>query len=277
MMLFHRSFICGAIVAAALGCMGWAHADTSRAADAYTPTVGQSGKDVVWVPTSQSLVDRMLDMAQLTPQDRLVDLGSGDGRTVITAAKRGATARGIEFNPDLVALSKRQAELEGVSQRASFEHGDIFESDFSDATVVTLFLLPRLNIKLRPILLDMAPGTRVIANSFDMGDWQPDETIEITEDCTIYCNAFKWIVPAKVAGAWDMDGKTLELKQKFQMFEGSLRDGATTQPVSNGRLQGAQLSFTIGSDQYTGKVDGGMMQGAVNGSRSWQAKRAAAR
>lgn len=275
-MLLRRSFIGSAVVAAVLGCTAWAHTSASTTTSAYTPTVGQSGKDVVWVPTSQSLVDRMLDMAQLTPGDRLVDLGSGDGRTVITAAKRGATARGIEFNPDLVELSRRQAKQEGVADRATFEHADIFKSDFSDATVVTLFLLPTLNVKLRPVLLDMAPGTRIVANSFDMGEWEADETAEVTDDCSTYCHAYKWIVPAKAAGVWNMDGKTLELKQTFQMLEGTLRNGAASQPV-HGRLEGAQISFTAGSDQYTGKVEGETMRGAVNGSQAWQAKRTEAR
>src|SRR5690606_9094222 len=157
--------------------------ENSAAAKQYTPSVGQQGKDVVWVPTSQALVDRMLEMAQLTAEDRLVDLGSGDGRLVITAAKRGAASRGIEFNPDLVAISKRAAQTEGVAQRATFEQADIFESDFSDASVVTLFLLPSLNLRLRPTLLDMKPGTRVVSNSFAMEAWEPDESVEVKENC----------------------------------------------------------------------------------------------
>jgi hypothetical protein len=179
-----------------------AQSGASTASPAYTPKVGQLGKDVVWVPTSQAMVDRMLDMAELTARDRLVDLGSGDGVLVITAAKRGATARGIEFNPDLVALSKRRARAEGVADRARFERADIFQSDFSEATVVTLFLLPALNLRLRPTLLEMPPGTRIVSNSFDMGDWEPDATAEVTEGCTNYCHAMLWIVPARVAGMW---------------------------------------------------------------------------
>lgn len=276
MKLFRRTFVATVAVTMALSSTTWAQTSTAPTANGYTPSVGQAGKDVVWVPTSQTLVDKMLDMAQLTPQDRLVDLGSGDGVTVITAAKRGATARGIEFNPDMVALAKRRAEAEGVSARATFEQGDIFKSDFSEATVVTLFLLPRLNMKLRPILLDMPPGTRIVANSFDMGEWQPDETAEVTEGCTSFCRALKWIVPAKVAGSWRLEGKTLELAQNFQMVAGSLRDGAATQPISNARLEGTQVRFTIGKDQYVGQVDGDKMQGTVNGSRSWQASRSGA-
>ena len=273
-MSIRRSFIVATAIAGSL-LAGIACAQTANppAAEAYAPMVGQSGKDVVWVPTSQSLVDKMLDMAQLTPQDRLVDLGSGDGRLVITAAKRGASARGIEFNPDMVALSKRQAEAEGVAGRASFEHADIFESDFSDATVVTLFLLPTLNLKLRPVLLDMPAGTRIVANSFDMGDWEPDETADVTDDCLAHCTALKWTVPAKVAGNWQMNGKTLELRQNFQILEGTLSEGASAQPLADARLDGTRIQFTIGQDQYTGEVDGQGMAGLVNGSRSWKATR----
>lgn len=268
----------GALVAAvfftlALGGAAGAQTDISSATDTYEPRVGQPGKDVIWVPTPQALVDRMLDLAQLTPQDRLVDLGSGDGRTVITAAKRGATARGIEFNPDMVALARRHAEAEGVSERATFEQADIFKSDFSEATVVTLFLLPNLNLSLRPILLEMAPGTRIVANSFDMGEWEPDETVEVYGDCTSYCRALKWTVPAKVAGTWTLDGKTLELTQDFQMLEGSLRGGTAPQPLREARLEGTKLRFTIGDDRYVGQVDGDRMHGTVNGSRAWQAVR----
>lgn len=276
MMPLRRSLF-GASLAVILtvGGAACAQAETSTKTDSYTPTVGQSGKDVVWVPTPQALVDRMLDMAQLTPQDRLVDLGSGDGRTVITAAKRGATARGIEFNPDMVALAKQQAQAEGVSDRATFEQADIFQSDFSEATIVTLFLLPSLNVKLRPTLLDMPPGTRILANSFDMGDWEPDETDQVTEGCSGYCNALKWIVPAKVSGKWEVDGKTLELTQSYQMLEGSLSDGASTQPINAGRLAGAQIRFSVGDDQYVGEARGQTMQGTVNGSRAWQATKIA--
>lgn len=268
-----RGFLIAAVAATVAfgGTAVRAESSTRPAAKAYAPKLGQAGKDVVWLPTSQVLVDRMLDMAQLTPQDRLVDLGSGDGRMVITAAKRGATARGIEFNPDLVALARRQAEAEGVAARATFEQADIFQSDFSEATVVTLFLLPTLNVKLRPILLDMPPGTRIVANSFDMGDWLPDETDQVTEGCESYCYALKWTVPAKVAGTWEIDGRRLELAQNFQTFDGVLHDGTSARPLSNGRLAGAQVRFYIGNDLYIGEVDGDRMRGMVNGSRPWEA------
>lgn len=268
-----RNFTAAVVGIIVLGGTACTQTGATSRAETYTPAVGQPGKDVIWVPTSQALVDKMLDMAQLTPRDRLVDLGSGDGRTVITAAKRGATARGIEFNPDMVALAKRQAAAEGVAGRATFEQSDIFQSDFSEATVVTLFLLPNLNAKLRPTLLNMPPGTRIVANSFDMGDWKPDETATVTEGCKSYCSALKWIVPAKIAGSWTLDGKTLELTQNFQMIEGSVRDGTATQRISDARLEGAQVRFTLGKDTYVGQVDGERMRGTVNGSRPWEAVR----
>ena len=179
--------------AASVFCLGLAVAQPAPArpapapapSSAYEPKSGQPGKDVVWVPTHQALVDRMLDMAEVTPADYLVDLGSGDGRTVITAAKRGVRALGIEYNPDLVALSTRAAEKEGVADKARFIQADIFASDFKDATVVTLFLLPELNVRLRPTILAMKPGTRVVSNSFDMDEWTPDLTIDAGGECRI--------------------------------------------------------------------------------------------
>src|SRR5512138_1266983 len=170
-----------------------AAAQTQRApAPAYEPSVGQEGKDVVWVPTPQALVDKMLDMAKVTPKDFLMDLGSGDGRTVITAAKRGTRAVGIEYNPDMVELSKRNAEKAGVSGRAEFRRADLFETDFSNATVITMFLLPDINIRLRPKILNMKPGTRVVSNSFTMGEWKWDQSVNASpeEGCTSYCTAY---------------------------------------------------------------------------------------
>src|SRR5258706_11884652 len=173
----------------------------------FQPEVGQSGKDVVWVPSPQALVDKMLDMAKVTPKDFVMDLGSGDGRTVITAAKRGASALGVEYNPDMVALSKRNAEKEGVAGKASFVKADLFETDFSKASVITMFLLPDINLKLRPKILNLRPGTRIVSNSFTMGDWKEDERPELTSDtgCTTsWCTALLWIVPAHVAGTYNL-------------------------------------------------------------------------
>ncbi len=156
---------------------------TQAPAKPYEPQVGQAGKDVVWVPTPQALVDKMLDLAKVTPQDYLIDLGSGDGRTVITAAKRGLRAHGIEYNPDMVDLAKRNAMEAGVTEKATFAQADLFQTDFSKAQVITMFLLPSINIKLRPTILNMKPGTRVVSNTFTMEDWQPDQVETVTE-CT---------------------------------------------------------------------------------------------
>src|SRR6266850_2948992 len=229
----------------------------------YQPQVGQEGKDVIWVPTPQSLVDNMLDMGKVTAKDYVIDLGSGDGRTVITAAKRGAKAQGIEYNPDMVDLSKRNAAKEGVSDKATFVNADLFESDFSQATVITLFLLPDINIRLRPKILDMKPGTRVVSNAFTMGEWTADETANAGNGCGSWCTAYLWIVPAKVEGTWQLPQGELALKQTFQMVSGTLRSGNVSTPITNGRLNGDQISFTAGANQYTGRVNGNVMEGNV--------------
>jgi SAM-dependent methyltransferase len=234
----------------------------AQPAKKYKPEVGQDGKDVVWVPTAQTLVDKMLDMAKVTPDDYVIDLGSGDGRTVITAAKRGAKALGIEYNPDMVELSKRNAEKAGVGEKAAFVKGDIFQSDFSQATVLTLFLLPDLNVKLRPTILDMRPGTRVVSNSYDMGDWQPDQTVSAPRKCAEFCQAYLWIVPAKVEGKWQIGEGKLELKQKYQRITGTLRSGNVVAPISNGRLKGNEIAFTAKGTRYAGRVDGDAMEGS---------------
>jgi hypothetical protein len=245
-------------------------ATAQQSSGTFVPQVGQAGKDVVWVPTPQALVEKMLDMAKVTPQDFLMDLGSGDGRTVITAAKRGLRAQGIEYNPDMVTLAQNAAKKEGVADRATFVKADIFESDFSKANVITLFLLPSLNMKLRPTILNMRPGTRIVSNSFTMEDWQADETETVTGDCTSWCTAYLWIVPAKVDGAWQLGNGTLTLKQNFQMLSGTL--GST--PISAGRLKGDEITFTVGNTVYTGKVNGSSMSGSSKGGpASWTASK----
>ncbi len=241
----------------------------------FEPQSGQPGKDVVWVPTPQALVDKMLDLANVTPQDYVIDLGSGDGRTVITAAKRGATALGIEYNPDMVALSQRNAAAQGVSDKATFVKADLFESDFSKATVVTMFLLPTINLKLRPKILDLKPGTRIVSNSFDMGDWQPDET-GTAPDCYQWCKALFWIVPARVDGSWQLPQGDLTLTQAFQMVSGTLSSGSGTTPIVNGKVRGDQITFEAGGAQYTGRVSGEAIQGTFRSGGSttnWQASR----
>ncbi|ARP98320.1 SAM-dependent methyltransferase [Pseudorhodoplanes sinuspersici] len=241
----------------------------------FEPSVGQEGKDVIWVPTPQALVDKMLDMAKVTAKDNLVDLGSGDGRTVITAAKRGVTARGIEYNPDMVALSRANAAKEGVGDKATFEQADIFVTDFSKADVVTMFLLTSLNAKLRPTILDMKPGTRVVSNTFDMGEWKADEEAVVTQGCTSYCKAYFWIVPAKVDGSWAMDKGELEIKQTFQNFTGTIKNGNVITPVTNGKLKGDEITFTAGGTDYAGKVNGATIEGTTKSGAKWQAKRGA--
>jgi SAM-dependent methyltransferase len=236
----------------------------------YQPSVGQEGKDVIWVPTPQALVDKMLDLAKVTPKDNVIDLGSGDGRTVITAAKRGAHALGIEYNPDMVELSKRNAAKEGVSDRASFVKADLFESDFSQAQVISMFLLSSINLKLRPKILDLKPGTRIVSNTFDMGDWKPDESATIP-NCNSWCTAHLWIVPAKAEGTWKLPQGELTLKQNFQMISGTLKNGKVVSPI-NGKLNGERISFTAGNASYTGRVNGDCMEGSAGGAQ-WNATR----
>jgi SAM-dependent methyltransferase len=249
---------------------GGALAQTAApASQDYSPSVGQEGKDVIWVPTPQSLVERMLQMAKTTSNDYVVDLGSGDGRTVITAAKKfGARALGIEYNPDMVELSKRNAQKEGVADKTQFMRADIFETDFSKATVLTLYLLPSLNVKLRPTILNMRPGTRVVSHAFTMDDWAPDQ-VESSEGRT----AYMWIVPAKVSGTWRVEipgGQTYETSfiQQFQNVGGSAK--ASNKPVqfSNGKLRGDTITFSIADDSnvrrdFTGRVSGDRIEGTV--------------
>ena len=237
-----------------------ATAYTGAAQDDYAPKVGQPGKDVVWVPNPTAMVERLLDMAKVTPKDYVIDLGSGDGRNVIAAAKRGARAHGIEYNPDLVELSKREAKKEGVSGRVSFEIADLFKSDFSKATVVILFLLQEMNVKLRPKLLDLKPGTRIVANTFALGDWSADETSIVADSCEHWCTGRMWIVPAKVAGTWKLAQGELTVNQNYQTFSGMLKSTNGAMPV-NGRLRGDQIVFSDGRTQYTARVEGNVMEG----------------
>jgi SAM-dependent methyltransferase len=226
-------------------------------ATTYEPTVGQDGKDVVWVPTPQMVVDRMLDMAKVTRQDFVMDLGSGDGRTVISAAKRGAQALGIEYNPDMVALSRRNAEKAGVSpEQARFEQADLFETDFSKASVITMFLLPDINLQLRPKILGLKPGTRVVSNTFTMGEWQPDAKADLSSSCgASYCNPLLWIVPAKVAGAYKIPAGDLVLKQDFQMLSGTLTTGGR-KVIVTGKVRGEDINFSANGTDYHARLRG---------------------
>jgi len=240
----------------------------------FHPEVGQIGKDVVWVPSPEQLVDKMLDMAKVTPKDFVMDLGSGDGRTVIAAARRGAHTLGVEYNPDMVALSKRNAAKAGVSDKARFVEGDIFKTDLSKATVITLFLLTDLNLRLRPTILSLKPGTRVVSNTFRMGDWEPDQTAEL--GCDAYCTAYLWIVPARVEGRWQTSKGELTLKQEFQKISGTLKSGNVVAPISKGSLRGDQISFVAGGAEYRGRVIGSAIEGTVKSSgksQGWKAAR----
>jgi hypothetical protein len=217
----------------------------------------------------------MLDLAHVTAQDYVIDLGSGDGRLVIAAAKRGARAHGIEYDAALVALSRQSAATERVSDRATFAQADLFESDFSRATVLTMFLLPEINMQLRPTILNLKPGTRVVSNSWPMQDWEPDETATVA-GCTLYCIVHFWIVPAKVAGTWRLPAGTLELRQQFQKLQGTLTSGTSAAAAANGRLRADQISFTVGGDLYVGRVNGDVIDGTVRSQEStspWRAVR----
>jgi SAM-dependent methyltransferase len=234
-------------------------AQAQPAQKTYEPQPYQEGKDVIWLPTPQEVVNKMLDLAQVTAKDYVIDLGSGDGRTVITAAKRGARAIGIEYNPDMVEYSNRAAQKAGVAGKVKFMKADLFETDFSEATVITMYLLPDLNLKLRPKILDLRPGTRVVSHAFDMGDWKPDRT-----DTVDGKTAYLWIVPAKVAGVWQLPQGEITLKQSFQMLAGTLRSGAgTLTTINGGRLRGDQLSFKAGGADYSGRVSGDRIEGSV--------------
>ena len=246
-----------------------ASSQTTPATKPYQPTVGQPGKDVVWVPSPEEMVERALDLAAVTPNDYVIDLGSGDGRNVISAAKRGAHALGVEYNPDLVQLSKANAAKAGVSHKAAFVQGDMFEADISKATVMALFLLPDNLRKLRDKLFNLRPGTRIVANTFGIEGWTPDETKEYEDGCVSWCRIMLWIVPAKIAGTWKTPSGDLTLTQEFQQFSGTLG----TTPIENGHLRGNDMSFAAGGLTYSGRVNGQTIE-VTAGDRKWTARRA---
>ena len=237
----------------------------------YKPVRAQHGKDVIWIPTPDSLVDKMLTAAQVKPTDIVYDLGAGDGRIAIEAAKRyGARAYGIEYNPQMAEYARQNARAAGVSDRVTIITGDIFVEDFSSATVVTLYLLDRLNLKLKPRILDMKPGTRVVSNTFSMGSWIPDEVLEVPEGH----RGFFWIVPAKVQGDWKISGLpgvadgTLKVRQKAQFFEATLSTPKGEVRDIEGRLRGADLTLTYKDPQglvrtLNAVVDGNTITGSV--------------
>ena len=260
--------------------LGWSAADgeSLRAQDAdapFVPEVGRPGKDVVWVPSPDALVDTMLEIAEVTHRDVVMDLGSGDGRTVIAAALLGARAIGIEYDPELVELSQARAEAAGVAGRATFVTADLFETDLSPATVITMFLLPDLNVRLRPRLLDLEPGTRIVSNTWDLEDWEPDHTV-VLDPCPGFCTALLWVVPAPVAGTWKLPEGELVLEQQFQMVTGTLRTSSGTVAIEEGRLRGVGLAFRVGGTSYAGRVRGDVITGTADaGARAigWRATR----
>jgi len=229
------------------------------------------------VPTPPELVDKMLEIAGVTEKDYVIDLGSGDGRTVIAAAKLGAKALGIEYNPDMVEVSKRKAEEAGVSSRTNFLRADLFECDLSEATVITMFLLPDINLKLRPRLLDLKPGTRIVSNTFTMGDWEPDNESMTDGNWDSWYTALMWIIPAKVEGTWTMGSGVLTIYQEFQMVYGTLKEEDKTFIISEGRLNGDMITFNVNRAVYTGKVKGktNMSGTMISGleKKEWNAER----
>ncbi len=245
-------------------------ADAQKARE-YEPHVGQPGKDVIWVPTPDDVVARMLRMAQVTPNDYVVDLGAGDGKIAIAAAKKfGARALGIEYNPEMARHAQRNVERAGVAGRARIRQGDIFATDFSQATVVTMYLLPALNLKLRPTILAMRPGTRVVSHSFSMDDWEPDEVSSLDGR-----RAYFWVVPARVAGAWLLElagggaseRHEITLEQRYQRIEGSVSLGALRGGLREPRLRGPHIAFAYVDNagvrrEFTGRVSGSRMEGS---------------
>ena len=237
----------------------------------YQPQRGQSGKDVIWIPTSPELVTRMLNMAKVSSQDIVYDLGAGDGIIAITAAKQfGARAYGIEYNPQMALHAQNNARAAGVADKVSIRQGDIFEEKFDEATVVTMYLLPHLNLKLRPILLKMKPGTRIVSHAFDMNEWEADEKVSHE-----YAQAFMWVVPSPVEGTWtlqEVDSKAqvqLNIEQSFQRIGGSITERGRKTPLLGAQLRGDKIAFQyMGVDQQlrsvTAQVNGNRMNGVTS-------------
>jgi len=239
-------------------------AQTQAPDEGFKPVSGQPGKDVVWVPTPEIIVQKMLDMARVTPQDFVVDLGSGDGRNIIEAARRGARGRGVEFNPNMVALSRRNAADAGVADRATFVEGDMFAADFSDATVLALFLLPDNLAKLSDKFLALKPGVRIVANTFWIEGWEPDEMEELPDTvCSDWCKVMLFVVPARVEGTWRLPQGELAISQRFQKISGTVAEGGRVTQITAGRMSGDQIRFTVGGAEYTGRVSGEQVNGTV--------------
>jgi SAM-dependent methyltransferase len=254
-------------------------AQAQEASKPFEPVSGQAGKDVVWVPTPQSTVDKMMDMARIGPQDFVMDLGSGDGRNIIAAAKRGARALGVEFNDKMVALSEASAAKEGVADKAKFVQGDMFTADISQATALALFLLPDNLRKLEPKFQALKPGTRIVVNTFGIDGWEPEQTDRAPGECGAWCSVILYIVPAKVAGTWRLPQGELTLDQKVQTLTGSLASNGTKVEIQNGRVRGDQVQFSVNGAQYVGRLNGDELEGVMKGSSqgAWKATKVASR
>jgi SAM-dependent methyltransferase len=238
---------------------------------------GQPGKDVVWVPTPPELVDLMMQLAKVTPNDLVMDLGSGDGRNIIAAAKLGAHAIGVEYNPEMVELSRRLAKDAGVSEKAEFVQADMYTYDVSKANVLALFLLPVNLNRLAPKFFNLAPGSRVVSNTFGIDGWQPDQraTLPSGADCDTWCEALLWIVPAKVAGMWSTAEGAMTLTQEFQEVKGSITIAGRPWPLT-GKLLGNEFTFKAGDFSYKAIVNGNTIEGTVttpSGPVPWKAQR----
>ncbi len=265
---------------------------------------GAAELSVSYVPTPQEVVERMLEIAKVGPQDYLIDLGSGDGRIVVTAAKKyGARGFGVDLNPERIKESVENAAKAGVSDRVAFHQRDLFDTNLSDATVITLYLLPSVNLALRPKLLELKPGTRLVSHDFSMDDWKPDAHVEMDVKekyggSGSKSSVYFWIVPAKVTGPWhwqlSVGGKPqtyeITLEQKYQMISGTARVGGRSVKLQDARLRGDQISFSFSAEVngsplkhgFSGRVTGNTIEGAASlaGSRSqgqheWNAARGA--
>jgi SAM-dependent methyltransferase len=245
---------------------------SAQRSERFTPEIGQPGKDVVWVPTPEALVTKMLDLAKVGPHDFVIDLGSGDGRNVIGAARRGARALGVEYNPDMVELSRRKAAEAGVADRATFERGDMFKADISRATVMALFLLPSNLRQLEPKFLALTPGTRIVSNTFLIGDWTPDANVTVDDFCEMWCEAYLWIVPAQAAGQWRMRGGELTLTQTYQKLSGTMTTAGTAVHVT-GSLRGDEIEIRDGGTSWRGRVHGDKLELRTGDGRRIKAER----
>ena len=244
----------------------------------FEPVSGQAGKDVVWVPSPPDMVNKMMELGAVTAKDFVIDLGSGDGRNVIAAAKLGARALGVEYNADMVALSKKLALEAGVGDKAQFVQADMYEFDISKATVMALFLLPVNMNRLAPKFFNLAPGSRIVANTFGIEGWEPDArvTLPSASECESWCEALLWIVPAKIAGTWAMPDGSMTLTQDYQTVQGTITIGGQAETVVMGRLRGEEFTFTAGGRTYKGIAKGDTMSGSMTtpkGDVPWTATR----